>query len=712
MLGRLLMSVSALAVTGVAHAQQPGAAVGAAPDCPAQPTCAATPAVSSADRAVYDAAFFSQFHPQNALDMVSQTPGFSLNGGDERRGFSGAVGNLLIDGERPVAKSQSVQTLLQQIPASQVVRIELLRGAAVAGDASGQAVLVNVVRTANAGSGVWNAGVEQTNRTMPQFGASWSGRDHVVEYGIGGSYYSNDRSLPGIRRYYDGDGSLLRFAETPLPQNFRDGTVNGNFAAPLFGGRLSTTGQVEAWRSHEGGRFNFFDAPGGTLLEAFNSDQTENQWSYEVGANYDHDFGLWSLALVSLLTRRYYNNEEVDRDFDGAGALQSLFNIGQQRDSGETILRGTLARDFGPRNHLEFGAEGALNTLEASFDFIADDGSGPVEVFVPNANVTVEERRGEAFASYTWRPSERWSVETRVAAEFSTLTFTGDTNQTVDLTYVKPSLQVSRSIGTNNQLRLRAYRDVGQLNFDDFVSRTSVVDSLINGGNPDLLPETAWRLELGGDLNLPAGIAVSFALTQHWISDAADLVELSAPGPNPGDPDILFDAPGNIGDGEATSFTTHVTLPLTAILPGARLTFDGVLWKTAVTDPVTHQRRSVSGRADAALSGEFRQDFSDRHFSWGVNFQKTSEQETLRHNETDVSEEGPYIDLFAETTAIQGLRIRASANDIFNAPIRRARRFFGDPDTGDRNDPLSRSQYRRRSFDPGPWLVLSVSGTF
>ena len=39
-----------------------------------------------------------------------------------------AVGNLLIDGQRPVAKSQSVQTILQQIPASQVVRIELLRG--------------------------------------------------------------------------------------------------------------------------------------------------------------------------------------------------------------------------------------------------------------------------------------------------------------------------------------------------------------------------------------------------------------------------------------------------------------------------------------------------------------------------------------------------------------------------------------------------------
>ena len=77
--------------------------------------------------------------------MVRQVPGFSLDGGEDRRGFSGAVGNLLIDGVRPSSKSQGVEGMLQRIPASQVVRLEVLRGAAVAGDASGQAILLNVV---------------------------------------------------------------------------------------------------------------------------------------------------------------------------------------------------------------------------------------------------------------------------------------------------------------------------------------------------------------------------------------------------------------------------------------------------------------------------------------------------------------------------------------------------------------------------------------
>jgi hypothetical protein len=97
MLGRMM--ASALALTGVAYAQTP----------PPAGEAAITPTTSSADRVGYDAAYFQQFNPQTALDMVNQTPGFSLNGGDDRRGFSGAVGNLLIDGVRPSTKSQSLR---------------------------------------------------------------------------------------------------------------------------------------------------------------------------------------------------------------------------------------------------------------------------------------------------------------------------------------------------------------------------------------------------------------------------------------------------------------------------------------------------------------------------------------------------------------------------------------------------------------------------
>jgi hypothetical protein len=719
MIGRMV--VSALALTGVAYAPQPAGAqtssaapapdCGAAPPPPSQPapdaTCRIPANVNSSDRTIYDAAFFAQFNPQNALDMVNQTPGFSLNGGEDRRGFSGAVGNLLIDGERPVAKSQSVQTILQNIPAAQVVRIEVLRGAAVAGDASGQSVLVNIVRTPNAGSGVWGAGFEQTNHTAPQGNASWSGRSGAVEYGVGGSYYSNDRSLPGRRYYYDAAHTLTRFTDTPLPQGFREGVLNGNLAMPLWGGRLSTTQQLDIWRYHSGLRLNNFDFQGGPRQSILNESFTENQWSFEVGANYDRDFGPWALSLVSLVTRRYYNNATLDNYFDASAAPTEIDDITQHRDSGETILRGSLARDFDGHHHLEFGAEGAFNTLDARVDFTRDTGGGPTNVPIGNGNVTVEERRAEVFGSYTWRPNDRWSIEARAANEFSILDFDGDYTQSVRLQYFKPSIQISRTIGTNNQLRLRVYRDLSQLNFDDFTARPNPSDNLITGGNKDLRPESDWRAELGGDFNLPGGVTTTFALTRHWIADATDQVELSVP--NPPGPDILFDGPGNIGEGDAWSFTTHTTVPTNFLLPNSKLTFDARLWDTHVIDPITHIERGISGRSDVYLSGEWRQDLSASHFSWGFNFEKFSEQTTLRHNEVDTSEEGPYITLFAESTAVPGLKFRLQANDVLNPPIRRTRTFFDAPD---RSGPLTSIQYRVRHFDPAPWIVFTVSGTF
>src|SRR5687768_17185590 len=124
------------------------------------------PAPTSTDRVIYEAAFYDAFAPRTALDMINQTPGFALvavDGGDERRGFSGAVGNVLIDGQRLGAKSQSLQDVLGRVAAKEVLRIEILRGDQVAGDASGAAVLANVVRTPAAGGGTWQAGVEMTN---------------------------------------------------------------------------------------------------------------------------------------------------------------------------------------------------------------------------------------------------------------------------------------------------------------------------------------------------------------------------------------------------------------------------------------------------------------------------------------------------------------------------------------------------------------------
>lgn len=711
MLGRMM--VSALALTGVAYAQE------ANPPAAAPTETVVVPTTTTADRVTYDAAQFAQYNPQTALDMVQQVPGFSLDGGADRRGFSGAVGNLLIDGVRPSTKSQGVGGILSRIPANQVVRLEVLRGAAVAGDASGQSVLLNVVRTESAGSGVYSAGFELTSRGVPapRGEVSYSGRNGNVEYSIGGSIFSQYRDLPGWRLFYDEPGDVFTgHAVTPSPRDFREGSVTGSLAFPLWGGRLSTNAQINANRFHADNDYYFYDAldnPDSALLQDFE----EGHRGYEFGVNYDRDFGPWSLGLIGLVNRGRYNSDEDDQFLDGTSAVVGDFFQDITQETGESIARFTLSRPLGERQRIEFGAEGAFNSLDQRLDLAGSEAPSSV----PNSNVLVEEQRAEIFASHTWRPSDVWSVETRLNWETSTLTFTGDTDQEVDLAFWKPSLQITRTFAGNNQVRFRAYRDVSQLDFGDFVSAVSTADALLAGGNPDLVPQSDWMFELGADLHFPGGAALSLTLTQHEFKDVSDLVTLVNDNGTPLDTsdDQFYEAPGNLGDGEGTSLNVNFSTPVPYI-SGGRLTVEGYLWDTEVNDPLTGQPRIISFQPESQIEVTFRQDLPDWKFAWGIQAFKQGEVQAYRFNEIDTSEEGPWIDLWVETTALpNNMKLRVWAANLFDGTVYRDRRFFnedGDPGPGflplGRNGANTSRDYRQREFAQAPWLLVELSGTF
>jgi hypothetical protein len=114
---------------------------------------AATPAQAAATTGVisYPPAFFAAAQPTTAYDMLVRLPGFSLDTGDSVRGFEGAAGNVLVDGRRPATKTDDLEEILRRIPASQVARIDLIRGGAPGIDMQGKSVLANVVRKEGGG---------------------------------------------------------------------------------------------------------------------------------------------------------------------------------------------------------------------------------------------------------------------------------------------------------------------------------------------------------------------------------------------------------------------------------------------------------------------------------------------------------------------------------------------------------------------------------
>jgi hypothetical protein len=371
-----------------------------------------------------------------------------------------------------------------------------------------------------------------------------------------------------------------------------------------------------------------------------------------------------------VISRRQFDSFETSAELDALGALDEGAQQNVRIESGETILRGALRRNLGEAWRMEVSAEVALNTLEQRLALVEDDGSGPVPVLLPSANVRVEEERVEGSVMLAGSLDPRWSLEAGTSVEASVLTQSGDANQETELTYWKPSVQLSRALGADDQVRLRFYRDVGQLDFEDFVSAADISSSIIDGGNPDLRPETSWRLELGGDWRFGEDAALGITLYRWWVEDALDIVPVGPPGDE-------VDAPGNIGDADVYGARVSLAMPIT-LIPGAAVRVDAMAQTSQATDPLSGERRSVSAFDESALVVAFRHDVARLDSAWGVEFEREREARSYRLDRVEDEQDADELTLWIETTAFADLKLRAWVSNLSDSEETRRRLRF-DP---------------------------------
>jgi len=122
---------------------------------------------------VYPADYFTEYAPITAKDMVDRIPGAGNasgggGGGGPRgggnpgaggRGLGGGGGDnqVLINGKRTAGKDNDTNAMLTRINASQVDRIELIRGTSGALDVRGGAQVINVVLFEALSNTTWTA---------------------------------------------------------------------------------------------------------------------------------------------------------------------------------------------------------------------------------------------------------------------------------------------------------------------------------------------------------------------------------------------------------------------------------------------------------------------------------------------------------------------------------------------------------------------------
>jgi hypothetical protein len=659
----------------------------------------ATAAAPADGRVVYAPEFFAQYAPQTALDMVRRVPGFSIDSGSDRRGFSGTAGNVLIDGARPSSKSEDIESILDRVPVSQVARLELIRAAST-GEAAGQSVLVNVVRNATAatgGAGTYEVELERTtvNRIDLRGGGSYSGRLGAAEYTLGANRYAEQRPVRGYRYIRGPTNALTSSRNDYSPRTFRESTANASMKAPLLGGTLNLNAS--------GGRWNFNAAldsrgftPAEQLSDAFRYTTDERQRRREIGGDFERRFGDWTLKAVALDTIRNYANDERTLFRDAASAPTGEVSQRTRNRANETIGRLSASWALSPAHRIEFGGETALNSLETNLA-LTQNGA---PIVLPAANVTVEEDRQEGFLTWTWKPAPVWTFETGVTVETSTIEQSGDTSASRTLTYWKPSVQASRQFG-RDQVRVKAFRDVSQLDFNDFASSATLLDNSVAAGNPDLRPQSKWRLEGVIDHRFGEKGAVTLTLAQEWVEDASDLVPIFDAMSG-----SFFDAPGNIGEGENRIAQIKTTLPVDRLIKGGQFEVYLSYVDTEVTDPTTLMLRHATENQTFYYEIEFRQDLPAWKMSWGWELEKATENRFFRVAESETFEEGPFLYAFVETTRFPGGKVRLFAHNLLDTEFVRERRFF----TPNRAGAFVSSEERERQF--GRFVGIEVSGNF
>lgn len=663
---------------------------------------------------LFEPEFFAAFSPVTALDMVRRIPGFSIDGGDGRRGFGENAGNVLIDGDRPSTKSDDIFTLLGRIPASEVERIELSEQAGADTEAQGKGQIVNVIRKISSKvSGTFAANMlVGTRHGITAFGnGSASLRQGETSYEVNFTSFSERLRGFGPEDFKTGAAQLV---ERRSYQGF------GGYDQFSIGGAIKTrTGNVKinangkfTISNGDDRRFGIYTNASDSIIgrEKLFSDGPYFDTSVEIGG--DIEFPI-SANLNSKLVGLYRSGTESSNgliETARVGQPLSTFTTRNRNKPLEAVFRAQNDWSAFASHAIQFGAEIAYNRLDARF-FAESSGNGVTTVFPPS-NVLVKEIRFEPFVSDVWTLGSDWKVEAGAIMEFSRLSLSGDSNAERSFRFLKPRLVATWAVDKATTIEFRAERQVAQLDFGEFATSVDLaLGNQVDAGNRDLVPEKVNNFAaLIRHKFLERG-SIQLEASYQQVSDTQDLVLITTRDAL-GNVTGRFDGAGNIGDSKRWNLELEITLPLDWLtapigINGLELKYVGHYHDSELIDPVTGRKRRVSYRPLWHQNWDLRHDIKDSGFVWGLSWGERASGNAYFFNQQRIENFGSVIGLFAEYNRFKYGTLRLEAIGLGGDKLFRNRFFYNDTRA---SDVLTQIINRERTLDPR--IQISLSGKF
>lgn len=656
-------------------------------------------------KGVFTPADFARFAPKTAYDMLAQVPSFTIRSpsqSEQERGLGQASENVLINGERIANKTGGAVDELRRIAASNVERIEIVDASSlgIAG-LSGQVANV-IVKRQKKGSGQfeWNPNF-RAHYSRPNLfngSVSYSGSSGPVEYTLsikndagrgafGGPIVITDRNGAVTERrneYYHSEGDIL--------------TIQSKFR---LDGPGSSVGNLTLGYSPYWGPTHIVDRRDLVSGDdrARSTVQSNVGWYYDVNADYEFALGPGRLKLIGL---RHFDHEPIVTtqitQFD-SGADSEGVRFSRNSHIQETIGRAEYGWKTG-KNDWQISLERAFNALDQHGGLFILNPQGQFDqVDFPEGTGKVTELRYEGIATLSRPLTSNLDLQFAAGAEVSTLDRVDDDAPARKFFRPKGSLNLGWRPAKDWDASLKLRRRVGQISFYDFLAQPKLTQDRENAGNPNLVPPQSWELEgeIGHELG-PWG-KTRVRAWHYWVQDIVDVIPLAD----------HTEGIGNLPRAtrwgiESTSTINFDPVGWTGAKLDAKIGFE----KTRVKDPLTGERRPISGVQDFWYQLNLRHDIPHTQLAWGADFNYGHYTRNYFLTEVYRSWEGPnWLSVYVEHKNVMGLNVRAIVGNVLNARHRWDRTVYEDWRD---SSPVAFHQDNNQLI--GPIFELDIKGTF
>ena len=678
------------------------AALGAPGVATAQTSPAATP--TGAAKRVYTPADFARFAPKTAYDMLVQVPSFTIRTTDTtQRGLGQAQENVLINGERIANKSGGAVDQLQRISAANVDRIEIVDAASlgIAG-LSGQVANV-VLKTATQSSGQfeWNPAF-RAHYAKPEWlggSISYSGKTGPVDYTVSLKNNYGRGAFGGPIWIYDADGLLTETRKEIYHGENEQANMQLKLGLDGPGSSVGnlTLGYTPYWYpSHRRDHRVFVT---GEERSRTNVTKLDGYFA-DINGDYEFALGPGRLKLIGL---RHWEHEPLVTTqiltFDTSGADPIGTRFSRDTHIGETIGRGEYHWKTG-KNDWQVSVERAFNSLDQKGGLFNLDPSGEfVEVPFPEGTGKVTEVRYEGIATFSRPLASNLDLQVAAGAEISRLDRVDDDQPARKFFRPKGSVTLGWRPAKDWDVSLKLRRRVGQISFYDFLAQPKLSEDRENAGNPDLVPPQSWESEIEVSHDLGAWGKTRLRSWYYLVEDIIDVIPIGVDG----------QGIGNLPHAKRYGLESVSTLNFDPLgWKGAKLDLTlGREW-SSVKDPLTAEKRPISGVQDAWFSAQVRHDIPGTQLAWSAYAQYQHYEKNFFLTEVYRSLDLPWISgFYVEHKNLLGLKVRISVDNILNG----RHLFYRHVYEGYR-DRTPLAFYQRANQLIGPLFRISVKGTF